>query len=305
MNENTALVPAQEQGLSVALSAGKAAESKARSLVPYEMGRMFPRNKAQVRISALQIAGDPAFANLPGALYALPRGGKRIEGLGVRCAEMLLGEMGNMEVDVQVVSDDPSKRIIRTTATDYERNVRISEETVIEKIVERRRPQRGEEVLSSRQNSSGETVYTVQASDDDTRMKAANAYARAKRNCILALVPSWIKAEVEAAVRNARMGQVRAHPELARRAVCDAFSGIGVEPVDLERLLKHPIGQCSPKEIEYLRGVYGSIKTGECSFVDVLREEGVEDQAPAEKILEAAARNKEGPKDGHREPDGG
>lgn len=61
-------------------------------------------------------------------MYALPRGGKTIEGPSARFAEILASTWGNLRIDARIVADDGRMITARGTAWDLERNVLIGYE---------------------------------------------------------------------------------------------------------------------------------------------------------------------------------
>jgi hypothetical protein len=60
-------------------------------------------------------------------------------------------------------------------------------------------------------------------------------------------------------------------PDAAKKTLLDAFSELGIRPVDLQAYLKHPTDHLSPAELQDLRGIYRAVKDGEARWADYLQ----------------------------------
>lgn len=248
-----------------AIAAAEAAKSRLQAA--YQMALYQPRNVEQARQNLLAACRRPAFAEK--AEYNKPVGGSSIVGPSIRFAETAIREWGNILSDISVVYEDDSTRRIRVNMIDLQTNSQFTKELSIRKTVERRFA-KDREVLGERENSRGEVVYIVRATDDEIANKEAAMISKAVRNEGLRLIPSDIIDEALETARETLRSQIKDDPSKHRRKVIDAFAGIGVKVASLEKYLGHEIDSCSPGEIAELRNIYGSIKDGEASWNDYL-----------------------------------
>ena len=236
-----------------------------------------PRSVLNARSRLLDACKRPKFADA--AIYSKPVGKQAIEGLSIRFAETALQAWGNVDTAANVVFEDDSKRVIRITVTDLETNISYSDESILDKTVERRNVKPGTEVLGERTNSYGDKVFIVRATEDELLNKVNAAKSKAIRNSGLRLIPQDILDEAKEACEQTIM-KGGDDPAAATKALCDAFQTIGVYPKDLESHLGHSLQSITPKEIANLRKVYAAIRDGEASWNDYAQREA-EPQAAA------------------------
>lgn len=254
--------PAETASTAVAVQARAAVEAR------YKMALMRPRNWDEVRVRLLAACKRPGFAET--ARYAKPVGGKSIEGPSIRFAEEALRAMGNAYVETMVIFDDDERRIVRVTVTDLEANLSYPHDITLRKTVERRRLKDGQRSLGERVNSYGDTVYLVEATEDDLLTKQAAHVSKVIRTAALRLLPSDILEEAMEQVLDTVRNRDAKDPDAARKKVCDAFYAIGVSPSDLMTYLGHPLEQTSPAELQLLRTIYTAIKEGEATWPDTM-----------------------------------
>jgi len=226
----------------------------------------FPRNEEVALAAMLKRAENERFAN--SAVYELERKNystgdiKIIRGLSVDIARDMLTRWKNVRIQDRIVADTDEYLIAQVSAWDVEANIVIPEEFIVRKVKERKFVGKGDEVISERTNSKGQTVYVVRLQE----LELNNAYkairARSLRNVINALIPSDIKDEIFDACLRTKMRAAReavSDPK-AIQALKDAFEGIGVTGEDLERYLGHTIDLLNADEYSHMRGVYTSLK---------------------------------------------
>lgn len=258
------VVVGQGETAASSVAARAKADIEARALVALNR----PRNVDTFRLGLLQSCKRSRFA--AGAWYSKPVGGKAIEGLSIRFAEEAARHYGNLALDAQVVYDDAEKRIIRQTATDLETNNAYSLEVTVSKTVERRSPKQGDEVIRSRTNSNGQTVYLIRADEDALLNKQAALLSKARRQLILQHIPSDITEEAAEEILGTRKSEVDRDPLAARKRMVDAFFGIGVGPEDIEEFLGHPLDSITKAEIHFLGSIYTGLKEGESTWAEVI-----------------------------------
>ena len=170
------------------------AESRARIEAEHVLAKRFPRDLDQARAQILADCRRPRFAEK--ARYRKPAGRDRIEGPSIRFVESALRAMGNVSTTSKVTYDDPFRRKVEVTVRDLETNVPYTAEVIVEKTVERRNS-KGREVLGSRLNSYGDTVYIVVATEDEIRMKISSEMSKSIRTLGLRLIPFDIVEEAQ------------------------------------------------------------------------------------------------------------
>lgn len=260
--------PAVIETASVAVAAQARASVEARYLVAMKN----PRSWDTVRVQLLNSCRRPGFA--AGARYSKPVGGKSVVGPSIRFAEEALRAMGNCFVETMVVFDDDENRIIRVTTTDLESNLSYPQDLMVAKTVERSKVRDGQEVVGRRQNTKGQTVYIVRATEDDLLVKQAAMVSKAIRTGALRLLPSDILEEAMELVPMTLLNEDAKDPASARKRVCDAFFTLGVEPTDLEEYLGHKLEGSTPAETSLLRTIYQALKDGETTWPEVLETKG-------------------------------
>lgn len=253
-----------------ALTAKATADINARWMIAMHR----PRDMADVRDMIIRECRRPKFA--AGSIYQVPRGGATIRGLSIRFAEAAMKAMGNMGAEAQTLYDSDDERVIRVTITDYEANTAWSRDLTIRKTKEvKRRPNQW---ISERTNSFGDTVWTVEATDDDVNFKEASAISKASRTGILRLVPGWLLAEAQEACEKTQKDKAAKDPDEERRKVYDAFSQLNVKPSWIADYLGHPVDQSTPAEIVELQQVYRAIREGQTTPDEALRGRRGEDK---------------------------
>jgi len=258
------------------------AESRARIEAEHILAKRFPRDLDLVRTKLLADCRRPRFAEK--ARYRKPQGKAKnqetgrweqnyIEGPSIRFVEAAIRAMGNLTQEARTIYDDPDRRKILVIVRDLESNSSMSAEIVVEKIVERKEVSfKGRivrEVLASRLNSYGDTVYIVRATEDELAMKQAALVSKAIRTVGIRLIPADL---VEEAMDMAMETQARRDaedPDAARKRLVDAFVTVGVQPDALKAYLGHDIAASSPAEMQDLRAIYAGIHGGETTWKEV------------------------------------
>lgn len=246
-----------------------AAAAKAEVEASYVMALKKPRMEEDSRQRILALCKDPGFAQT--AIYSKPVSGKEIKGPSIRFAEQAIRLWQNVKSIQTVVYDDPQKKIIRQTMIDLESNVSFSEDITIEKTVERTKPDATRRVLSQRRNTMGNTVYLVEATDDEVQNKKNAHASKVIRNNGLRLIPEYIIAEAMDICHEAVTSKIAKDPEAEKRRCFDAFNDIGVMPSELEKYLGHPLSSISPKELAGLRAIYTAIDQGAATWAEYLK----------------------------------
>lgn len=278
---NNALVP---QGIETAASA-VAAQAKAMIEARYIMAIRRPRDMDVVRERMLKECKRPSFAAV--ARYQKPIGrdqSKWPTGPSIRYAESAIRIMGNITVEVMTVYDDREKRIVRVTVTDLEANVPYFQDVTITKTIERRQAKDGDTVLRTRTNSYGDTLYILEATDDDIINKQQALISKAMRTIGLRLIPGDIVDECMEAVIETQRNADAQDPDQAKRRLFDAFGQLGIHAHQIKEYLSHDASTLSPKEMADLRALYASIRDGEATWRDVMEAKPEGSSKPAATV---------------------
>ncbi|MBP9149216.1 MAG: hypothetical protein KBG00_10590 [Rhodoferax sp.] len=258
----------QQYGIESASSA-VAAQSKAMVESRYVMAMRNPRNWDQVRLDLVKECKRPSFADNKSAYYVKPIG-QGVEGLGIRFVEVALRCMKNVLVETTMIFEDEMKEVHRVSVTDLEANITYPLDVRVSKTVERSKPNSDGSYLSVRKNSYGKDTYTLLGTDDDLLNKRGALISKAIRTIGLRIIPGDLCDEAEAIIKRVRLDKAAQDPDAERRALIDAFFGIGVSATDLAGYLGHDIAKCSPVQLVQLRGIYGAIKDGEATWQTVM-----------------------------------
>jgi hypothetical protein len=259
--------------LAVADTASTAVAAQAKALVEarYIMAIRRPRDMDVVRERMLKECCRPSFAAV--ARYVKPVGQDRAKwpsGPSIRFAEAAVRNMGNVTVETMTVYDDREKRIVRVMVTDLEANVPYSQDITIAKTIERRKKKDGDVVISTRTNSYGDTVYILEATDDDIINKQQALISKAIRTQGLRLIPGDIIDECMDQVLVTQRNTDAEDPDAAKRKLFDAFSTLGVRAEQLKEYLGHDAASLAPKELADLRALYAAIRDGEATWREVM-----------------------------------
>lgn len=290
-------------------AAAVAAREKAAVEARYIVAMRKPRNIEYARQQLLKACDNKYFA--ASAWFDLTRH-NRGEGFTIRFAEEALRCFGNVYPETSTVYENAEIRMIRVTVTDLESNLSYSSEIIVQKTVERKQLRKGQKALSERVNSYGDTVYIVEATDDEITVKQNAALSKAIRTNGLRLIPSWLKEEAKRRIVETMHAEVKQDIDAAKRRVIDSFVELGVKVPDLEAYLGHGMEHITPKGVTDLRQIYTAIKDGDLSWAEVMdsrqpaEEEKHGSKEAAQKVAEEKlrkAKEAQQPKEGQPGPE--
>lgn len=266
-------------------STAVAAQARAAIEARYVMALQRPRGFMDVRDKVLKACKRPGFAR--SAIYSKPVGGQSVRGLSVRFAEEAARCMGNLLIESPVIFDDAEKQIVKVSVTDLESNTGYSEEITIEKTVERRQLRGDQKPIASRTNSTGQTVYIVQATDDDILNKRNALKSKAIRNGVLRILPSDITEEARDLCDETARNRTAQDPDAERKWIADNFRVFGVTPAHIAEYLGHDLGSATADELVKLREIGVAIDSNETTWSDVIGRKA----ADAEKAQASAKKS--------------
>lgn len=246
--------------------AALAAQATAQVQARFVMADRRPRSWDDVRVKLLAECRRPGFAEV--ARYRKPVG-DGIEGPSIRFAEACMRYAGNMSCDTIPINDTRSARTLTVVVTDYETNASYSGNVTIQKTVERKNA-KGRVVMGERKNSYGDTVYIVEATEDELLNTQNAMVSKAARTLILRMIPGDIVEEGQTqCIETSKAADAR-DPRAAQKRLTDAFASRGVMPSELERYLGHPLQAITASEGAELKAIFEAIKDGETTWTAVI-----------------------------------
>lgn len=214
--------------------------SKAEIDTQIATAKAFPRSVTQFQQKALSMAtiNEDIAAS---CTYALPRGGKSIEGPSVRLAEIVVAAYTNIRAGSMVISNDGKTITARGTCHDLENNVAAQVE-VKRRITDR----------------NGKTF------NEDMQTLAGNAAcAVAYRNAVYKVIPTALINGVWEETKRVARGTAATLATRREKAV-EYFKSLGVTEKQLCDVLEvEKIGDIDLDKLEVLTGMKSSIKNGE------------------------------------------
>jgi len=260
-------------------TAGTALAAQARAMVEarFIVAMRRPRDWDDVRTKLLKACERPGFAGsatekIWGAAWYRKPVGEGVEGFSVRFAEEAARAMGNIDVQVVPVYDDPLRRIVTVTVMDLESNIAFPTSISFEKTVERKFLKKGEVAIRVRVNSEGRPVYVLPATDDDVATKQANLASKALRNGLLRILPGDIASACRSRILEIRNGAAAKDPDKARRELADGFAALNILPSALKEYLGHELSLSTPAELTDLRELWMELKEGKTTWPEVMEE---------------------------------
>jgi hypothetical protein len=252
-------------------TASMVAASMATVELQMKMAMSFPRDLDMVVHQIAQACKNPEFAK--SAIYAYPRGKTTVTGPSIKMAEELSRHWGNINSGFYVVNDTPSQRTVRAWAWDMQTNVRKEMDVSFGKLIQR--------------NVNGVTQW-LEPDERDLLQLTNNNAKRGVRNVILALIPNQVQRDALSWCRQTLRASDAKDPDVMRKSLITSFASIGVKPDVVRDLAGKALDEITlpadEKTVEYLRGIYNRMKTGEASLADLVAERaqelGVEGPAP-------------------------
>jgi len=240
--------------------------------------KMYPRSISKFKSKAMMMATlDPETA--ANCYYAIPRGGKTIEGPSARLAEIVASAWGNMRVSARVVNEDARFIYAESVAWDLETNTAVS-------IESKRRIT----------NRDGRRY------DDDMIAVTANAAVSiALRNSVFKIVPGAYTREIYEAARKCAAGDIKSLA-LRRGEMLNFFKRYGItEERILNTIGKAKVDDIDLDDIATLKGVATAIKdqetTPDDAFPEIKKEPAAGDKQHEPKTKADKVLNKIKPKD--------
>lgn len=180
----------------------------------------FPRSVSKFLKDVMSLATvTPEIAE--SCVYALPRGGKTVEGPSVRLAEMVASAYGNLRTGARVVFNDGKHVTAQGITHDLEKNIMHTEEV-------RRSILQNETKWDQAQGKSVRTGKMVMMNEDMQTVTGRAACAIAYRNSIFKVVPAALIQDVIERVKEIIRGDAQTLGERRDKAI-KYFVDLGVK----------------------------------------------------------------------------
>lgn len=186
--------------------------------------------------------------------YTLPRGGKSIQGPGVRLAEIALHCFGNLRAQTRVIETEingPAPHVtIQAVCADLEKNVAVS-------IEKRRR------IVGKSQWRDGQKVGNKPPDEDDINLATNAGSAIAFRDAVFKVIPGALIKPAYEAAKKVAIGS--AETLAVRRATAiERIAKMGVTPPRiLAAVGKTAVDEVDLNDLETLFGLYTACKDGQ------------------------------------------
>jgi hypothetical protein len=234
--------------------------------------RRYPRSVKAFRNKVLELCtlNEAVAAE---CIYALPRGGKVVEGASIRFAEIVQSAWGNCRVGGKVVDDDGKFLTCQGMFHDLESNSAIAME------------------VRRRITDSKGRKYN----DDMIGVAGAAGTSIAIRNAILRGVPKAFWADLYDSARQVVAGDYKTLAN-RRQSALQAFVIYGVTPEQIYTLLEiASLEEMTIDHLVQLRGVLNAIKDGNATVEDIFKS-AAQATAPETRPTKDAAKPKEAAK---------
>jgi hypothetical protein len=238
----------------------------------------YPRSIERFKKMALAIAtSDQETAE--SCFYVLPRGGKSIEGPGVRLAEIIGSSWGNMRYGARIVGEDDKFIIAHGMAHDLERNVAMTIE-VRRRITDK---------------------YGKKYNDDMISTTANAACSIALRNAIFKVVPKAFIDSIYKAAKKVAVGDTQTLND-RRHKMMDYFGKMGVSKDRVFAAMGiNGIEDVNLEILEKLIGLSTAIKDGDINvdaafpIISIIKSDATatKTESVAQKIKASAEKLKE------------
>ena len=222
-----------------------------------KVAREFPRSVDRARSEMSALCNSLAVANR--AFYEVPNRGS---GLSVHIARELARIWGNIDYGVRELHRDDANGIseMQAWAWDQETNVRSTRSFI---------QPHDRMVKGSRKRLTDL---------GDIYLNNQNTAARAVRECIFTVLPGWLLADAEDALRATLKGGGGQSIEMRRAGAIEKFADIGVTQKQLETRANKPASKWDANDLAGLIRVYMSITQEGMPAQDYFPEKPVEVQ---------------------------
>lgn len=254
----------------------------------------FPRSNAQFLKDVMSLATSSQEI-AESCIYALPRGGKTIEGPSVRLAEIVASCYGNLRTGSRVIYNDGKHVTAQGIVHDLQKNIMHTEEV-------KRSILQNEKKWNPETGKSENTGKMVPMNEDMQTVTGRAACSIAYRNAIYKVVPAVYINDIYEKVKEIAKGT--AETLVARRTkALDYFRGLGVKDAQLfEALQVKGVEDIDLDKLQILTGMKSAIKNNESTIESLFPKPDAKAKADAaNKSTEEKLKDKPKPGDNVRQ----
>lgn len=234
--------------------------------------KAFPRSLKAFLDKAMSIA-TISESVADSCAYALPRGGKTLEGPSVRLAEIVVGAYGNIRAGMRVIHNDGKTITAQGICHDLETNTCVTLE------VKR-------SILQNEYKNNQKTGRMVTMTEDMQVVTGNAACAIAFRNAVFKVVPAALIQDIYERVKEVAKGTAETLP-VRRKKALDYLYNLKVKPEQICEVLQiKSVEDIDLEKLAVLRGMCTAHKNGEMTLTDLFPDSGA--SAKAGKATEAA-----------------
>jgi hypothetical protein len=254
----------------------------------------FPRSNAKFLKDVMSLATvSPEIAE--SCVYALPRGGKFVEGPSVRLAEIVASCYGNLRTGSRVIYNDGKHVTAQGIVHDLEKNILHTEEV-------KRSILQNETKWNEATRKSERTGKMVPMNEDMQTVTGRAACSIAYRNAIFKVVPAALINDIYDKVKEIVKGT--AETLVARRTkALDYFRGLGVKDEQIFDVLEiKGLEDIDLDKLQKLSAMRSALKNNEAKLDDMFPKPDAKKKADAAtKATEDKLKEKPKPGNGARE----
>ena len=205
-----------------------------------DTAKKYPRSVKRFRDEAMTMA-TLTESIAEGCIYAVPRGGKTIEGPSARFAEIIISAWGNSRAGARIISEDNETITAQGFFFDVERNVTIALE-IKRRITDKHGRRYNTDMISTTGNAAASIAF---------------------RNAVLKGIPKAFWADMYEAARKTAIGTVETLVN-KRSKMIEYFQKMGITTDAICATLEIPgVEDIGMDELAVLKGMATALKEGE------------------------------------------
>lgn len=215
--------------------------------------------------------------------YALPRGGKVLEGPSVRLAEIVVSSYGNIRAGMRIVANDGKKITAQGICHDLETNTCVTLEV-------------NRSILQHEWKDGQKTGRQITMTEDMQTVTGNAACAIAFRNAVYKIIPAALIADLYEEIKEVAKGTAETLPARREKALNYAYS-VGIKDDQIcEALEIHHVDDIDLEKLSIFRGMLTLIKNQEETIANVFPKPSAKKKAKSaeneaeEAIKKAAAK---------------
>lgn len=198
--------------------------------------------------------------------YALPRGGKSLQGPSVRLAEIICATYGNIRSGARVIANDGKTITAQGICHDLETNNSVTVEVK-------------KSIMQNEYVNGKKTGRMVTMSQDMQTVTGNAACAIAFRNAVFKVVPVALINEIYEKTKEVAKGTAETLPQRRDKAI-KYFKDLGVTEKQICEVLElRKIEDIDLDTLSTLRGMVAAIKNGESTVKDLFEPQHKEEDA--------------------------